>query len=89
MDICFRQGAIMASIRPFNAYRVKRILNYDVASQKGFITERNTKLAVKNLLATFAVIREIDRKYEKVTREYRKRCGEVQNLEFWKKYLNI
>ena len=81
--------APMASIRPFNAYRVKRILNYDVASQKGFITERNTKLAVKNLLATFAVIREIDRKYEKVTREYRKRCGEVQNLEFWKKYLNI
>lgn len=81
--------APMASIRPFNAYRVKRILNYDVASQKGFITERNTKLAVKNILATFAVMWEMDRKYEKITREYRQRCGEVQKLEFWKKYLNI
>ena len=79
----------MSGIRPFNAYRVNRLLNYDVTSQKGFVTERNTGLAFKKLFATFTVMREIDKKYEKVTNEYRQRRGEVQSLEFWKRYLNI
>ena len=81
--------APMAGIRPINAYRANRILNYDEATQKGFITKRSRGLMIKKLLETFKVILEMDRRYNKATREYKKRARELQSLEFWKRYLEL
>lgn len=79
----------MASIRPYNAYRTRRILNYDVTSQKGFVTERSWKEALRCTKEMLKVLREIDKNYDRVTSEYRHRQKEVQSIVFWKKYLNI
>ncbi len=35
-DVCFL-------CRPINFYRAKRVMQYDVTSQKAFITEKDTK----------------------------------------------
>ncbi len=79
----------MAGIRPYNTYRAKRILNYDESSKKGFVTKRSKTMMIKKMLETFKVMIELDRKYTKVTREYKRRCSEIQSLEFWKRYLGI
>ena len=79
----------MSMIRPYNAYRVKRLLNYDMVAQKGFITERNRREAIRCLIDLGKLLVEMDAKYERVTQEYRRRCKEIQNIRFWRKYLDL
>ena len=79
--------ASMSGIRPYNAFRVKKILNYDHASGKGFVTERNRKEALRCMFELVKLVCEMNRRYENVAKEYRNRCKEVQNIEFWKNYL--
>lgn len=79
----------MASVRPYNAYRAKRIMYFDVTTQKAFITEKNTREVLYCIRRLIKAFRMIDKRYEKVRKEYRQRSCEVQNIDFWKKYLQI
>lgn len=79
----------MSSIRPYNAYRSKSILNYDVTTQKGFVTERSWSEAIRCTKNLIKVLGEMDKKYDSVAREYNTRQKEVQNIDFWKRYLGI
>ncbi len=79
----------MAYIRPYNAYRTRRILNYDVSSQKGFITERNLPEMVRCARELVKIIYEINSQYDKAAESYRQRYKEIQNIHFWKKYLSL
>ncbi len=81
--------APMSKICPYNAYRAKRILNYDVTTQKGFITERSRKEAIRCLKEMLKLSLEMARNYDHIAEEYRNRCKEVQNISFWKKYLDL
>lgn len=79
----------MSGVRPYNAYRTRRLLNYDVTTQKGFMTERSWKEAVHCTWKLMKVLRNIDKKYEWAAKDYGKRCKEVQNIKFWNKYLGL
>lgn len=70
-------------------YRVKKVLNFDEANQKGFWTYRDNK-EVRDCLALLRRTIKITQKlYERTNREYRERYSEVTNEQFWKKYLGI
>lgn len=79
----------MSAIRPYNAYHTKRILNYDVTSHKGFVTERSWKDAFRCIKELYKVLGEIDRNYQSATLSYRKNHKKIQTLEFWGKYLKM
>lgn len=79
----------MSEIRPYNAFRAKRLLNYDVTTHKGFITERSWKEATRCTIEMVKVLGEMSRMYDKVAKEYRDRCSEVQNVAFWRRYLGL
>ena len=75
--------------RPINFYRVRKVLNYDSFSGKGFITEKSLK---KTFALTFRLFRLSFRSrliYRKITNEYKNRSGELTNLSFWKQYLDL
>lgn len=76
-------------IRPVNAYRVNRILNYDELTGKGFITERNRREAMRCIRKMRKLLKEMEQSYDKTASEYRDRCRELQNVRFWRKYLEI
>ncbi len=78
-----------ASMRPYNAYRVKKILNYDVTSKKGFLTEKNNKVLFKCIYLLLKTSARINQKYDCAKLSYRSRCGEIQNIIFWEKYLQM
>lgn len=79
----------MSELRPYNAYRARRLLNYDVTTHKGFVTERSWKEAIRCSLALMKVLVEMNRKYDGAAKDYRARCSEVQNIDFWRKYLGL
>ncbi|MCC0655732.1 glycosyltransferase [Clostridioides sp. ES-S-0123-01] len=79
----------MALARPSNFYRVKRVLNYDVTSNKGFITEINRIQVIKNYFKFIVLAFKTIFKFNKVKSEFKDRVHELTNVEFWSKYLDI
>lgn len=67
----------------------KRALNYDISSQKAFVTEKNTKEALAIYRRYMSVRALIKRKYKCMREEYRKHGHELMNIAFWQKYLGI
>lgn len=78
-----------AFMRPYNAYRTKKILNYDVTSKKGFVTEKDIKELVRCICLLLKMSTKINRRYDDAKRSYQTRREEIQNIEFWKKYLQM
>jgi hypothetical protein len=79
----------MAQARPKFVWRARKILFYDTVDKKGFVTERSLKTFWKQKREINKLIREINKKYDKATESYRTRIGELRNIEFWKKYLEL
>lgn len=79
----------MSSIRPINAYRAKKILQYDVTSKKAFVTEKDNKKLLECYAKMNYMFREIDKRYDTAKKSYQSRCKEVQNIEFWERYLGL
>ncbi|MCD8369897.1 MAG: glycosyltransferase [Clostridiales bacterium] len=79
----------MARVRPYNAYRARRILYYDAAAHKGFVTQRNYRELIRCLLQLLRLNQEIDKKFDAAKNEYRQRQKELQNSKFWNQYLGL
>lgn len=79
----------MSEIRPVNAYRARKILQYDVMSRKGFVTERDVKEMILCYVKMNKVFKSINKFYDEAKLSYRDRCKEVQNIKFWNKYLGL
>lgn len=79
----------MAKIRAYNAYRAKRILNYDVTTNKGFITEKSFKDFIRCISSFIITIHHINKKYNIAKSSYLNKKKDIQNIKFWKKYLQI
>ena len=56
-DVCFL-------CRPINFYRAKRVMQYDVTSQKAFITEKDTKETLHYLWLLFKEACKINREFD-------------------------
>ncbi|MGN1457734.1 MAG: hypothetical protein ACI4XP_07245 [Acutalibacteraceae bacterium] len=75
--------------RPINFYRVKKALNYDCGSGKGFVTEKSLSKTFRLLWRFFKVAVKSIFRYNKTVRQYHERGKELMQLSFWEKYLDI
>lgn len=81
--------ASMALARPINFYRKKRVLNYDVTSNRGFITEISRLDVIKNYFKCICICFKTLYKFNKVKCDYRNRFREIASIEHWSEYLNL
>lgn len=79
----------MALCRPINFYRAKRVMQYDVTSQKAFITEKDTKETLHYLWLLFKEAYKINREFDDAFRKFGEEAGRLQTEDFWRGYLEI
>lgn len=79
----------MVQARTEFVWRAKKILFYDPVEKKGFVTERNFKTFVSQGINVLKLIVEIEFKYNARKKEFVSRIGELRNITFWEKYLEI
>lgn len=70
-------------------YHAKKVLKYDVNSEKGIVAEKSYKEAFIILKRMMKVFRDIDKNFHKVNAENMKMRNDVTSTEFWDKYLNL
>lgn len=73
----------------YNSYRVQKVLNYNPNNQTAFVTTRDPAEYRRCTQEMKACLREIDAKFDAARDSYRQRHGELQSLDFWKKYLML
>ena len=79
----------MALCRPINFYRAKRVMQYDVASKKAFLVERDRKRTVQLLQELLKLTLKTLTVYDCKIQDFRKNVGKVTNIDFWEKYLEM
>ncbi|MDE7179348.1 MAG: glycosyltransferase [Lachnospiraceae bacterium] len=79
----------MSAAKTSQFYRKKRVMHYDAAGKKAFITERSLGKSMKYLAKTIAMLFVISFKLTKAQQAYREDGLELRTLEFWKGYLEI
>lgn len=85
-----RQGVVpTVDTRYCSVYRTEKILNYDEASRRGFVTVRDKKEARACMRQLRRLIRKTKRVYGDVNREYRERGREMMRRDFWERYLGM
>lgn len=77
----------MANPKYCNVWRADRVMYYDAAAEKGFLTQRSWQELLDCYKKMGKVFWMIDRRYEKIRKRYRLKIGKLTNLSFWKKYL--
>ena len=85
------QNIVIPAFNPTPRYclNATKILNYDYSSEKGFITEYNARTRKAEIKYYKKCINLLKKKYNRISDEYCTRKSELNNLEFWKKYLQI
>lgn len=79
----------MSKAKTCQFYRKKRVMHYDPAGKKAFITERSVGKTMKFLGKTIGMLFEISFKLKKAQNEYRKNGFKLRTLNFWREYLDI
>ncbi len=79
----------MAQATPYQVWRAKKIVYYDVTANKAFECERSYKQLVLTFLLVLGLNIEIDFKYNAAKKDYQKNGYKLKSLGFWKKYLDL
>lgn len=79
----------MAMVKTPQCYRKKRVMFYDEAAKKAFVTERSLCKTIRYLIKTASVLFMISSKLKKTQQAYREEGLKLRTLEFWKGYLEI
>ena len=77
----------MAKCRPYNFYRAKRVLQYDVTSKKGFVTEKKIGKTISSLLRVLFIGIKSFFHFNRAVQAFRVQGNELMTQEFWEKYL--
>lgn len=77
----------MASCRPINFYRAKRVLQYDVTSGKAFVTEKSKRKTSITLIRLARITLEVLMKFDCRMKKFHDEAGQIQNEKFWTRYL--
>lgn len=72
----------------YELYRQKEVIYVD-NNEKGAGVKRSSLNLLKAYRDMFRVFRLIDRRFDKVCKEYRDNCDKLISLEFWEKYLDM
>lgn len=81
--------APMASVRGVHFYRRRRVMNYEITSNRAFITERSVPQIMQSLYKVLRTIIVVIGNYEKANKAYQMEGKRLMTLKFWKRYLNI
>lgn len=91
--LCFpaKRKVTVSAVKPYTNlfYRTKIAIHYEKASQRAYITNRSVKEVIDLYKGYRKLVRNINRDYDKVKKEYHDRYREITNLDFWNQYLNI
>lgn len=79
----------MAAPKTVQCYRKKRIMHYDAAGKKAFITKRSVITSLKCLCKTTKMMFLVCFKLKKTQQKYRTDGLKLRNLEFWNRYLEL
>ena len=79
----------MASCRPINFYRAKRVLQYDVTSGKAFVTEKKLGKTIAYLVKLCSMTYIVVTKFDSSFGEFGRTGPDLFQQENWEKYLGI
>ena len=79
----------MAKCRPYNFYRAKRVLQYDVTSKKGFVTEKKIGKTIACLWKLTRMSAKTFVRFQRAKKQFQENVCELQNELFWKQYLGL
>lgn len=79
----------MAKCRPYNFYRAKRVLQYDVTSKKGFVTEKKIGKTIASLWKLAGMSAKTFVRFQHTKKQFQKNACQLQNELFWKQYLGL
>ena len=70
-------------------YRKKRVMHYDAAGKKAFITERSVTDSIKAIIKTIGMVMQVRFRLKGAQNNYRTKGMQLRTLEFWKGYLGL
>ena len=79
----------MAKCRPYNFYRAKRVLQYDVTSKKGFVTEKKIGKTIASLWKLTRMSAKTFVCFQRAKEQWKKDAAILQKEDFWNAYLNL
>ena len=79
----------MAKCRPYNFYRAKRVLQYDVTSKKGFVTEKKIGKTIASLWKLAGMSAKTFVCFQRAKEQWKKDAAILQKEDFWNAYLNL
>ena len=79
----------MASPKTVQFYRKKRVMHYDAATKKAFITKRSVRASIKYIIRTIGMLLLVSLRLKKAQEKYRAEGKKLRTLAFWKRYLGV
>lgn len=79
----------MASPKTVQFYRKKRVMHYDAATKKAFITKRSVRASIKYIIRTIGMLLLVSLRLKKAQEKYRAEGKKLRTLAFWKGYLGV
>lgn len=79
----------VASPKSVMFFRKKRVMHYDITSNKAFLTERSTKESWRCIIKTVKLRMKIDSQLSKAQKAYREQGLQLRTMEFWKGFLGL
>ena len=77
----------MFAPHPGAIYRSKKILNYDMVSERAYVTEKNILEAIKVCWSYICIQSKLRISFKKLRAQYKEKFSYMQTEEFWGNYL--
>ena len=74
---------------PWACYRRRALLNYNEATNRGFVTRRSIVKSVSYLFRTLGKTFKLMRRYREAAETYRRAYGTLTSRAFWNRYLGL
>lgn len=79
----------MSQCRPINFFRHSKVVNYDPASGKAFVTERSYKEAFRSVLGLLVITFKVLAGYNRAKKDFQDNYCVFTGAEFWDDYLGL
>lgn len=79
----------MAQATYQSVWRAKKIVFYDVTSNKAFVCTRSWRQMVSRFFKVLGLTIQIDFRYNKARKSFLERGNEIKNIQFWRRYLEM
>jgi len=85
-----RKTVIVPTVNPAIGcfYRVKRALNYECITNRGYIVSKDYSEMFRIIKQYFKLKAEIKKNYNKIRDQYHERYRELTDIAFWREYLS-